>query len=54
MWRVADHGDDPDRSEVLRCQRDVCGSAAEHAVDLAVRRFHAVIRDGTYYDQGHV
>ena len=44
---VAHHGDDLDRGEIAGGERNVGGGSAQHAIDFAMRRFHAVIRDGS-------
>ena len=43
--------DDLDRREIAGGERDIGGRAAQHAVHFSMRRFHAVIRDGTNDDQ---
>ena len=47
---VAHDGDDLHRGEIAGGQRDIGGGAAEHAVHFSMRRFHAVVGNGSNND----
>src|SRR5258708_7204087 len=50
---VASHADGSDRREEDGGKRNVGAGAAQHALDVSVRRFHAVVSYGTNYYKGH-